>query len=355
MQQKAAKYLQALIFAAAAVGGVWLAARCILPWTAPFLLAFSAAALLERPVRALISRGWPRAAASGVLTLSLLGALGYTAAALTLKCVEAATALAREAPALMESAGRSLRALETRAVLYAQSAPEGVSDYLSSALDSVTAAFYSLPGRVSAWALDFIARAAQATPDILLFIVTAGIGSYFISASFPRVTAFLAMQLPDGFHRRCEGVGQNLRASFGGFFRAQLIMTVMTFFELLTAFLVLKIERAPALAAVTAAIDALPVFGTGAVLVPWAVYCALSGAYRRALGLIISWCAVSLIRSCAQAKLLGDQIGLDPLASLLAIYVGWKICGVWGMLLFPLLLVTLRQLNDRGVIRLWKS
>ena len=63
----------------------------------------------------------------------------------------------------------------------------------------------------------------------------------------------------------------------------------------------------------------------------------------------------NLVRSCAQAKLLGDQIGLDPLASLTAIYIGWRVKGVIGMLLFPLILVTLRQLNDRGVIRLWKE
>ena len=51
---------------------------------------------------------------------------------------------------------------------------------------------------------------------------------------------------------------------------------------------------------------------------------------------------------------MGDQIGLDALASLLAVYVGWQVWGVWGMLSFPIILVTVQQLNDRGVIRLWK-
>ena len=62
-----------------------------------------------------------------------------------------------------------------------------------------------------------------------------------------------------------------------------------------------------------------------------------------------------LVRSCTQAKLLGDQIGLDPLASLLSVYVGWRVCGVWGMLLFPILLMSLIQLNARGVVHLWKQ
>lgn len=355
MQQKAAKYLTALVYAAAIVGGLWLAFRFILPWTAPFLLAFSAAALLETPVRALVRRGWSRSVASGLLTVGLLGTLAYIAVALTLKGVECATRFAREVPELMNSALEGIHALEAYTSAYAASAPEGVAVYIKTALEAFTAGLYDLPGRLSACALDLAARAAQETPNALLFVVTAGIGSYFISASFPRVTGFLSMQLPEGLHRHMEGVGQNLRASFGGLLRAQLILTAMTFCELLPAFLALGIDGAPAIAAATAAIDALPIFGTGIILVPWAVYCLLLGDIRRAFGLILCWGVVSLVRNCAQAKLLGDQIGLDPVASLLAVYVGWKVWGVCGMLLFPVLLVTLRQLNDRGVIRLWKS
>ena len=108
------------------------------------------------------------------------------------------------------------------------------------------------------------------------------------------------------------------------------------------------------MAALTAVVDALPLFGTGVMLAPWAVFCLLLGQSSRGLGLLITWAAVSLVRSCIEAKLLGDQIGLHPLASLMAMYVGWRIWSVWGMLLFPMLLVTARQLNDRGVVRLWK-
>lgn len=355
MQQKTAKYLQAVAVSAAVVGAVWLAVRFVLPWTAPFILAFSASALLERPVKWLMRRGWRRSVAAAVLTLALLGVLAYLAVTLTLRCVEAATRFARDVPMLMQAAGEAVGALEEAALKYASSAPEGVSGYIKSALDALSQSFYGLPSVLSQWALDAVAHAAQATPDTLLFIVTAGIGSYFISASFPHVTAFLARQLPDALRRRLDGVGQNLRASFGGFFRAQIILMLMTFFELLLGFLLLGVHDAVGIAAITALIDALPVFGTGLVLVPWAVYSWLAGDVHRALGLLICWGAVNLVRSCTQAKLLGDQIGLDPVASLFAIYVGWQVWGVWGMLLFPILLVTLRQLNDRGVITLWKS
>jgi predicted PurR-regulated permease PerM len=149
-------------------------------------------------------------------------------------------------------------------------------------------------------------------------------------------------------------MGEDLKGSLGGWLRAQLILMSITFFELLAAFLLLKIPSPAAIAALTAVVDALPLFGTGVMLVPWAVCCLLLGQSARGLGLLISWGGVSLVRSCIEAKLLGDQIGLHPLASLMAMYVGWRIWSVWGMLLFPMLLVTARQLNDRGVVRLWK-
>ena len=124
---------------------------------------------------------------------------------------------------------------------------------------------------------------------------------------------------------------------------------------MLAAFLLLRVPGAAVLAGVTAFIDALPVFGTGAVLVPWALFSLLLGETRRGLGLLLTWGLAELLRNAAQAKLLGDQIGLDPLASLLSVYVGWRVAGVGGMLLFPLGLMVLIRLNDRGVVKLWKN
>lgn len=355
MRQGAARSIQALLMLAAAVGGVWLTARFLLPWAAPFLVALSFAALMEPAVRALARRGWRRSLAALLLTLTLLGLAAWGLVALVSWGISAATGFAGQVPELMRTAGESLERLEQRVLAYIASAPEGVSDYLETALASVGDLIYSLPARLSQWALDALGRAAQNSPDALLFAVTAGIGTYFFSASFPRVMAFLAAQLPEELRRRLAGLGRDLRSSFGGFLRAQLILMAMTFFELLLAFLLMRIPGAAGVAALTALIDALPVFGTGTVLIPWALYCLLLGSYERGAALLLCWLGVNLVRNCVQAKLLSDQIGLDPLVSLIAIYVGWRVWGVWGMLLFPILFVTLCQLNEKGVVRLWKN
>ncbi len=355
MQQRLGRYIAVLLYAAGAVGALWLTARFLLPWAAPFLVAYAIAALLEVPVRALVKRGWRRRAAAGLLSVSVLALVVWAAAALTMKGVTAVTALARRTPELMSALSAGLDALEERAYAFVLSAPEGMAEYLTAAVSALGDGVNGIPGRISSWALDALGRTAQASPDTLLFAVTAGIGTYFISASYPMINAFIMAQLPQSFRRRLEGLGQNLKSSFGGVIRAQLILMAMTFFELLLTFLLLEVKGAAGLAAVTALVDALPVFGTGIVLVPWALGCLLLGRTNKAVGLFICWAVVNLVRSCTQAKLLGDQIGLDPIASLLAVYVGWRVWRIWGMLLFPILLVTLQQLNDRGVIKLWKS
>ena len=158
-------------------------------------------------------------------------------------------------------------------------------------------------------------RLALAVPDGGALARPADLAGLRIATSYPQLTAFLAAQIPAGLRRRFSGVGGNLKGSFGGWLRAQLILMLMTFFELLIGFLLLRVRGAPVIAAVTALVDALPVFGTGTVLLPWAAYCLLSGAAARGIGLLIGWGVTNLVRSCAQAKLLGDQIGLDRRAS----------------------------------------
>ena len=350
-----ARGLLLILEAAGVVGAVWLLLHFVLPWTAPFLAAWALAALLEGPVRFLVRHRWKRSAASALCCLAALGLLGWGLAALFSRGIGAVTDFVQGLPELVQAMALRIGDLESRLETRLRSAGDGSALFFEQGLRSLSAALAALPAQVSRAALSLLSRAAQKSPDILLFLATAAIGSYFLSASFPAVRAFLLSQLPDPLRQRLEELTEDLKSGFGGVVRAQLILMAMTFFELLVALLLLRVRGAAGLAALTALIDALPVFGTGIVLLPWALVCLLLGDTRRGLGLLVSWGLVCLVRSCTQAKLLGDQIGLDPLTSLLSVYVGWRVCGVWGMLLFPILAMILIQLNRRGVIHLWRQ
>ena len=131
-------------------------------------------------------------------------------------------------------------------------------------------------------------------------------------------------------------------------------MSAITFGEMLIVFALLRIDYALVLATTVAIVDALPVFGAGTVLLPWAAWEFIAGDGSKGLALVISYGAVTVLRNCIQAKLLGDQLGLHPAATLLAIYSGAKAMGVAGMIIFPIAAISIKKLNDSGLIHIWK-
>ena len=354
MRARALRCLELLVCAGAALGGGWLLLRFVLPGLAPFLLAYLLAALMEPAVRALGRLRLRRAAASAVVTLGLLALLLFLSARLLTRGMAALNELAVSLPGLIGALAQRFDALEARLLDLAREIPGGRED-LELVLAAVSRTLTGVPERLSGQVLQTAASAAQRSPNALLFLITAGLGSYFLSASFPSVRSFLLAQLPPERLRQLELLRQELRQSVGGWLRAQMLMALITFAELLAALLILQVPGAAPLAALTALVDALPVFGVGVVLIPWAAAALLRGELRLGIGLLIAFGVISLMRELLQAKILGDQIGLKPLPSLLAVYFGWKLCGVWGLLLFPLLLAVVRRLHEQGLIRLWKD
>ena len=350
-----AKLSPALLAAAAVGGALWLFGRFVLPPLAPFLAAFALSAMSEGAVRALVRRGLPRRFAALVPVLLTLALLGVLPVLLIGQFSSFSSLLTREAPKLAGAAAERLGELEAFLSRYAETLPEELGGMFHAAVHAAGDALRALPGTLSTRLLALAAKTAQNGPGILLFAVTFFLGAYFFSASYPEVLAFLRAQLPERLRRRGDELAAELRSSFGGWLRAQMILAAVTFFELLVLFWLLDLRFALPLAAVTALIDALPVFGTGAVLVPWAAGELLLGRPVRALALLFGWALSALGRNLLQAKLLGDQIGIHPLLSLLSLYIGWRVWGVGGMIVFPLMAATLQQLGKRGVIRLWKT
>ena len=337
------------LLAAAIAAALWIGARFLLPLLAPFLAAFALAAAMEGAVGLLIRRGLPRRAASALMTLLSLGLLGALLWLLAGRLADLLVSARQAAPQLVSALGRQMAAWEAYAARFAADVPEDLSAPLRAALRSAESALGELPARLSSRLFSLAAAAAQDMPGILLFLVSLFLGAYLISASYPAVTAFVRSRLPETMRRRAAELAEDLRGSLGGWLRAQLILAGMTFVELLGLFLLLKVRAAAELAAVTAIIDALPVFGTGIVLVPWAIGELLLDETGRALALLLGWALGALGRNLLQARLLGDQIGIHPLLSLVSIYVGWRVWGVWGMLVFPLLFAMLRRLAERGL------
>ena len=123
---------------------------------------------------------------------------------------------------------------------------------------------------------------------------------------------------------------------------------------LLLGLLLIRQPYALLLAAIIAVIDALPVFGTGTFLLPWAALCLLLQQTPKAIALGAIYAVITLVRSFLEPKVMAAQVNLPPLAALIAMYIGFCTMGVTGMILFPVALLFLKQLQDAGYLHLWK-
>ena len=140
-------------------------------------------------------------------------------------------------------------------------------------------------------------------------------------------------------------------ATLGKWLKAECILLAVTFCQLLVGLLLIRQEYALLLAVLIALIDALPVFGTGTVLAPWAAVECLLGNVPKGAALLALFAVISVVRSVLEPKLVGRHLGLDPLVTLMALYVGYKLWGVGGMIFAPLLAVTIMQVTpgrERG-------
>lgn len=335
---------------------VWLCLQYLLPWFAPLLLAFLLAAAIEPAVRTLETRlRLPRPVGAGICSVSLLGLLTVLLLRLCSAVVSGLRTLFDRLPLLFESLHLQFQTLEARILAYLNAAGTDLSAYFSASADAFYAQFAALPAKLSERLVTLLSSLAGKAPSILLFAVTTGIGMYFVSAAYPSVLRFFRLQIPETWRSRVSASVRDLRHTLLRWLRAQLIMTAITFVVLWLAFLLLRMRFAVLLAALTAVVDALPILGSGTILLPWSVIAALSGDYGLCIGLLSAYGAVTILHSCLQAKLVGDQLGLHPLVSLASIYIGWCVAGIWGMLLGPVAAVTVKQLHDRGIITLWKE
>ena len=343
MRPVSSKLTAAALTVLCAAAACYAALRWLLPWSAPFLLALAAAALLEPAVAFLCRRRFPRPLAAG---LCLLGALGAAAGLLWLLLRRLATelgALSERAPELARTLSDALSRWEGAQQAMLARLPESLSALLRAALAEAEAGLLRLPADVSQRALRALSSAAADAPRTLLFAVTAVIGAYFLSAGYPELLHAAARQLPERFLQRARRLRRELRRTIGRWLGAQGILLAITFALLTAAFALLRVDYALLLALATALIDALPVLGTGTVLLPWAAWQLLAGNVPLGVGLAMTYAAVTVIHQSIQAKLLGDRLGLHPLLTLAAIWLGFRIWGVGGMLLFPLLAVCGKQ------------
>lgn len=353
-QNKHLKLLLVLVYILLGVLAFWVVLRYLLPWFMPFLLAFATAALLEPAVRFLIRkfrfRRWFAAGTCAVLVFVILLALLICAAG---RAAGELTSFIADLPAMLSGAGDVFASIGRQLDRFVSAFPPEISGFLAQALQSLASGAAELLPALSGRLLSLASALVAMMPKIFLFIGTYAIGVFFISAGFREVKAFILRQIPESLHQKARDIKATIFSTLLKWLRAQLMLMTITFFELCAALLLLRIPYAALLALIIALIDALPVLGVGTVLIPWSFLALLSGDTAMGIALMIVYCLIAIVRSFLEPKLIGGQLGLHPVATMISIYIGFCCAGIVGMILFPIALILLKQLNDNGYLKLW--
>lgn len=350
------RFLLTLLYLALFILGGWLFLRVLLPWVLPFLLALGLAWLLERPVCGLVRRFHLRRwVASMLCTMGLALILGGALGLVLWRAVYEVGLLLGRLPVLLAGLPTFGGQVEDWAYRFIVAAPVQYQELLRSGVEGLVSQGISLPNRFYDWLAGMVTGAVGAIPDAALFVFTTALATYFSSATRSKLLAFLRAQVPPRWHARMDQGREVMKGAFGSWLRAQGILMLVTFGILTAGLLFLRVDLALLLAALVALVDALPIFGTGTVLVPWAAVSLLQRDWTLGVGLLVLFGLVSLVRSLLEPRLVGQRIGLPPLAALFAMYLGFSAFGVWGMVFSPLVAIFLKQLHDSGLVRLWKT
>lgn len=324
----------------------WLTVRFLLPLIRPFLLGLVLALAAEPMVRFLENRlRLPRQAAA-VLSVSL--AFGLLILVLTVLCaavLRQLRSLAGILPDLEEAARAGLDLVQTNLLALTARAPRHLQSVLAENLHLLFSDGSALLGKATAWLLGLAGRLLSRLPDSTLGFGTGILSAFLLSARLPKIRRWLLGKIPRDTLAALENRLKRLRRMLRSWLTAQLKLMSVTYCIIAGGLTLLRIPRSLLWAFVIALVDALPVFGTGTVLIPWALVCFLQGNRVLALGIAGTYATAALTRSILEPKLLGQHLGLDPLAALAALYIGCRLWGIAGMIAAPMVTVALLQLS----------
>ena len=328
---------------------VWMVIRFLFPLFFPFVLGMLLAFFAEPIVSFLHGKlQLPRMLSSGIgvsMVFTLLAGLLLSVCAVLLRELGS---LANVLPDLGQTAKDSFSLIRAWLLQMSSRSPETLQPALRQNIDELFSDGTALLDKGIGYLLGLAGTLLSHIPSSAISLGTAVISAFLISAKMPRIRRWLRRQLPRERLRMLSEAGKKFRRVLGAWLTAQCKLTGVSFVILFLGLVILSVPYALIWAFAICLVDAFPVLGTGTVLLPWSLICLLQQDTPRAIGLASVYVAVTLTRSMLEPKFLGRHLGLDPLATLIALYAGFRLWGIGGMILAPVLTVLAIQITAPG-------
>ncbi len=325
--------------------------RYLLNLLLPFVIALLVSWLL-RPLGKLYRRKLPHhgklvtaLTVATVLIFYLL--IGVIAMLLLVDLVTRAAERFGQLPALYtQTLEPGLRNLYEDARNLAARFDPAVADVVNQVLPQVISSVSGAVTNFSVGAVGKLTGLVTSVPSFLISALIAVIATIFTSVSYDRMKEFLLRNLPAKFTETAGYVVSSFRSILGQYGKSYLLVMLITFGELTAGLLIIGVKQ-PILAAVLIAIfDIFPIVGAGMILLPWALISLIQKKVLQAIGLALLYVVIIVVRQFLEPKVVGKQVGLPPLVTLICMFVGSSLFGVWGLFGLPIGAAILVNLND---------
>ncbi len=350
--QKYYKALLKVLFIAGFLLAIYISVTYLLPFFAPFVIGIILA-FVDEPVIKLLEKKvrMPRKLAAFISLVITISVLGVFAVWGIVKIYNELVILKDNISNYVSGTSIQINDYIKSLTAYYNRLPDGITRAISDNINNLAPKVQEILTSLVTYLLNTI----SSIPKVTVFVIVCVLSTYFISSDRKKISGFLYRQFPDAWMKNFSGIKTDTFTALFGYLKAILILMLITFIEVSIGLTVMRIDYALLMGLIVALSDAIPILGTGIVMVPWIAWNIISGNIETALGLSVIYVLGVIIRQILEPKIVGDQIGLHPLATLIAMYIGLSFLGILGMFIGPISIIILKNLQSSGLVKVWKD
>ncbi len=228
-------------------------------------------------------------------------------------------------------------------------------DMLKDAESTLMEIVVGLGSHISTSSMKFISNFIASVPNFFVSSLITIISSFFIAIDFHHINQFILAQCSPKVKELLFDIKDYaVNTLFKIIFAYMKIMTI-TFIELSIGLTILGIDNPLLIALLISIFDVLPVLGTGGIMIPWVIYLLINRQISLGIGMAILYVTITVIRNIIEPKIVGKQVGIHPLLMLISMFAGAKVFGILGLVICPIAIIIIMNLNDTGKIHLYNS
>lgn len=322
--------------------------KYLLPILMPFVIGFVIASIVQLPLKKMPFRS-PRQQklASGVMCIVFYALLIFLIILFSVKIIAEISDFAASLPTLVyDNLYPVIWNLGDQIQQFLEPIDLNLAQLVNEVGKSLASTVAKYATEFSGWLLKVVASGAISIPGLLITVIITVVSSFYMATDYQTVIDSLKRLIPASHRDSVVQLTGYAEKAVLAYIKSYSIMFVITFAELWLGFTLLNIPYTLGLAFGIAVFDLMPILGVGGILLPWGAVALIMGNLKIGLGVIALYLIICAVRNTLEPRIVGKQIGLHPLATLVAMVVGLKLAGLAGMMLLPISLVAIVKLKE---------